>query len=89
MKLEMISYLMHCNSDAETAIEKLFTGTIEFYHAKQNNFTNRIGIIRNDQKFEMIKNMRAIQKNHNTDEPHEIRDDKLFNALSFRCRNAD
>ena len=33
--------------------------------------------------------MRATQKNHNTDEPHEIRDDKLFNALSFRRRNAD
>ena len=46
-----ISYLMHCHSDAETVIEKLFTGTIEFYDAKQNNFTNRIGIIRNDQKY--------------------------------------
>ena len=43
---------MHCHSDAETPIEKLFTGTIEFYDAKQNNFTNRIGIIRNDQKYE-------------------------------------
>ena len=47
-----ISYLMHCHSDAETAIENLFTGTIEFYDAKQYNFTNRIGIIRNDQKYE-------------------------------------
>ena len=47
-----ISNLMHCHSDAETAIEKLFKGTIEFYDAKQNNFTNDNGIIRNDQKYE-------------------------------------
>ena len=52
MKFKMISFIWwNRNSDAETAIEKLFTGTIEFYHAKQNNFTNNNGIIRNDQKY--------------------------------------